>query len=101
MPSLPSKIAQGLSALTFLLVTLSSRPAPAQVCRWQGTGPVCSGACGAGESEQTRARIRPRPQRHGLGCRHRLRRGLFDGDEGALLPNASQHVLLERHGALL
>jgi hypothetical protein len=31
----------------------------AQTCSWQGTAPLCAGECGAGESEQSRARTDP------------------------------------------
>jgi hypothetical protein len=42
-----------------LLIAGIARQAVAQVCIWRGTAILCSGACGTGESEQTRARTDP------------------------------------------
>jgi hypothetical protein len=46
-----------------VFVSLSFAPwsgqAVAQTCSWQGTAPLCAGECGAGESEQSRARTDP------------------------------------------
>jgi len=44
--------------LVSILAAAWSGQAVAQ-CRWDGTGPICDGECGAGESEQTRARTDP------------------------------------------
>ncbi len=48
-----------LVVLAFFPFVPWSGQAVAQTCSWQGTAPLCSGECGTGESEQTRARTDP------------------------------------------
>jgi len=45
--------------VSLVFIALGASPAVAQSCRWDGTAPVCDGACGAGETELTRAATNP------------------------------------------
>ncbi len=57
-----------LIVFAFFSLLLLGGQAAAQSCSWQGTAPLCSGECGANESEQTRSRTDP---------------GLIDNSSGA------------------
>lgn len=46
-------------AIVSAIFVLSAVEAAAQSCRWDGTGPFCSGSCGSGEQEITRLQTWP------------------------------------------
>lgn len=48
-----------LVAMVSAVLLLSAAGAAAQSCRWDGTGPFCSGSCGPGEQEITRLQTWP------------------------------------------